>query len=161
MKIHKWINLFIQTCIITTLLSFNNGFAQSSEKNDIELIKNTRIEFNKAIKDYDLNAIAKFLDKDYIITYGIGRKVLNVEDEIKSWEELFTSTKGAFYVRTPTEVIISDNLPLAYEHGKWFGKEGGEETFSGRYTAAWRKGENGWKIHSELFVRLSCEGPQC
>lgn len=147
--------------ITTILISINIGYAQVSEQNDVEQIKSKRIEFNMAIKNYDLDAITQFFDNDYIISYGSGSKVLSLKDEIASWQDLFSSMKGAYYVRTPIEVIISNNLPLAYEHGNWVGTEDGDETFSGRYTAAWRKTDGVWKLHNELFVTLGCEGAGC
>lgn len=155
------LKLLIIASITTILVSINMGYAQVSEQNDVEQIKIKRVEFNKAIKNYDLDSIVQYFDDDYIISYGSGSKVLSLKDEIASWQELFSSTKAAYYVRTPLEVIISNNLPLAYERGKWIGTESGDETISGRYTAAWRKTDGVWKIHNELFVTLKCDGDGC
>lgn len=167
MKIYKppviWLRfkLLLVASITIILASANIGYAQITGQDAIEEIKSNRIDFNMAIKNYNLDAIVSLFDDDYIISYGSGRKELNLKDEIASWQALFSSTIGAYYERTPIEVIISSNMPLAYEHGSWIGSEGDGATFSGRYTAAWRKTDGVWKLHNELFVTLKCESANC
>jgi hypothetical protein len=54
--------------------------------------------------------------------------------------------------------------PLAWETGSWVGTwttpEGPLRT-GGRYAASWREVDGEWKIRSELFVTLFCEGEGC
>jgi hypothetical protein len=102
-----------------------------------------------------------FFDQDYIIMYGSSTKTLEVSDEKRSIETLFSDFPDVNYVRTPTDIQVSTLLPLAIEHGTWRGGQTTETTYGGRYTAAWRKVEDEWKIHNELFVTLTCEGSDC
>ena len=74
------LKLLIIASITTILVSINMGYAQVSEQNDVEQIKIKRVEFNKAIKNYDLDSIVQYFDDDYIISYGSGSKVLSLKD---------------------------------------------------------------------------------
>jgi hypothetical protein len=68
------------------------------------------------------------------------------------------------YVRTPDEIIVSENYPLAWEQGNWVGTMTNEKGFlkkGGTYASGWRKVGGVWKIRSELFVAIYCEGPGC
>jgi len=50
------------------------------------------------------------------------------------------------------------------EHGTWVGsrtRENGKFEFGGQYTAAWKKTDDVWRIYSELFVGLYCNGVDC
>lgn len=68
------------------------------------------------------------------------------------------------YVRTPAEIIVSETYPLAWEQGTWVGTVTNEKDplrKGGSYASGWRKVDGVWKIRSELFVGLYCEGPGC
>jgi len=57
------------------------------------------------------------------------------------------------YIRTPTEISVSEFYPLAIEHGTWIGSrttENGKLANGGEYTAAWKKTDDVWQIYSEL-----------
>jgi len=50
------------------------------------------------------------------------------------------------------------------EHGTWVGSrtaENGKFEIGGQYTAAWKKTDGVWRIYSELFVGLYCNGVDC
>jgi hypothetical protein len=68
------------------------------------------------------------------------------------------------YIRTPLEITLSEAYPLAIEHGTWVGSrtdENGKLENGGQYTAAWRKTDGVWRIYSELYVGLYCNGADC
>ena len=59
---------------------------------------------------------------------------------------------------------IREESNLAIENGTWEGSRttpNGKLNNSGSYTASWRKVDGAWKIRSELFVGLACEGADC
>lgn len=53
---------------------------------------------------------------------------------------------------------------LGFESGTWVGEwttPAGPLRTGGRYSASWSKASGSWKIRSELFVTLFCEGAGC
>jgi len=141
-----------------------NAYAESDEA----AIRAERAATNASIAAHDADAFAAFFEDDYIITYGSSGKELNRPQEMESIHQMFRERPDVLYVRTPTVIEISSALPLAMEQGTWVGTwtdENGAVEYSGSYAAGWRKtdGTDGpkWKIHSELFVTLSCTGADC
>jgi len=141
-----------------------SAYAESDEA----AIRAERAASNAAIAAHDADAFASFFEPDYIITYGSGAKELNRPQEMESIHQMFRDRPDVLYVRTPDKIELSSALPLAMEQGTWVGTwtdANGPIEYRGSYAAGWRKtdGPNGpkWKIHSELFVTLSCEGADC
>ena len=128
---------------------------------DDDAIKAQREASNAAMADRDADKFVSFFDTDYIITYGSSAKSLSLEAETKSITVLFEDYPQVKYVRTPKDIYVSKAMPLAMENGTWIGGQTPDTTYSGRYTAAWRKTDGVWKIHNELFVTLKCEGKDC
>ena len=138
--------------------------AQEEIKDDEAAIRAERAASNASIAAHDADAFAAFFDDDYIITYGSSGKELHRPQEVESMHQMFRERPDVLYVRTPTVIEISGALPLAMEQGTWVGTwtdENGAVEYRGSYAAGWRKSNDKWKIHSELFVTLSCEGPDC
>ena len=109
----------------------------------------------------DLNL---FIDDEYQITTSLGQLIQGRDGEANSWRELFSTRQDVLYVRTPETIEMSDAYPLAAESGTWVGTwltpDGGVRT-GGRYSAMWRQVDGEWKVRSELFVALYCEGLAC
>lgn len=159
-------NIVIAMLLAAALSQLNSLNAQSEteskpEVDNVEQIKLQRKASNQAIKNRDADTFVSFFDQDYIIMYGSSTKTLSLDAEIQSIQTLFSEFPDVNYVREPNEINISNVLPLAMEHGTWRGGQDTDTTYSGRYTAAWRKVEGTWKIHNELFVTLQCEGSNC
>ena len=131
---------------------------------DAALIRELRMQSNEAIARHDVKAIQSYLHDDFVITISNGSIERSREEHGRSFAEHFKDYPDVIYVRTPTEIDISQVYPLAMEQGTWFGKRktvNGNIEIGGRYTAAWRQTESGWRIYSELFVALYCEGNDC
>jgi hypothetical protein len=126
-----------------------------------QAIEMQRQASNAAIAARDVNKFISFFDIDYIITYGSSAKTLSLDAEAKSVKKMFEDHADVNYVRSPTDIHLSNALPIAMENGTWIGGQTLEATYRGRYSAAWRKTDGIWKIHSELFVTLECEGKGC
>lgn len=145
----------IQLCLMIPSL-------HAAEKlSDQEAIKMQRQASNAAIAARDVDKFISFFDSDYIITYGSSAKTLSLDGEAKSLKKMFDDYADVNYVRLPSEIHLSNALPIAMENGTWVGGQTLETTYRGKYTAAWRKTDGIWKIHTELFVTLECEGKDC
>jgi ketosteroid isomerase-like protein len=131
---------------------------------DADAIKAARAASNRAIAGHDTDAIVSFFDKEYVITTGAGSILSGRDAQAGSWDEHFDQFPDVVYVRSPAEVRLSEANERAIENGAWVGTwtlENGVQEKGGRYTAYWRKVDSVWKIRSELFVTLYCEGMDC
>ena len=70
---------------------------------------------------------------------------------------------GMVYERTPDQIQVSAQWPLAFETGHWTGRRGanGATIIGGRYSAHWVQRSGRWLIRSEVFVALTCTGEAC
>jgi ketosteroid isomerase-like protein len=138
--------------------------AKAETTNDEAEIRALRAQSNDAIARHDIAAFMDFMDDDFLITRGSGAKTLSKDREAQDIASHFTEFPDVVYVRTPDTITLSSHLPLAMETGTWVGTmtaPDGPIEYRGSYSAGWRKTGNGWKIHSELFVTLSCDGAGC
>jgi len=151
------------TVVVTAILFVGvSVFAQGTP--DSDQIRNARDQYNNAIARHDVQAIMSFIDDEYQITTSLGQLIQGRDQEAASWQELFSTRQNVLYVRTPETVEMSDAYLLAAETGTWVGTwstpDGGVRT-GGRYSAMWRQVDGEWKVRSELFVALYCEGLAC
>ena len=136
--------------------------AQSSEA--VESIRELRAQSNEAFARHDVAAIQSFLHDDYVISISTGVIERSRDEHRESTARHFEEFPDVVYVRTPTDIELSEAFPLAIEQGTWTGTrstDSGEREVGGPYTAAWKNTESGWKIYSELFVALYCKGEDC
>ena len=127
-------------------------------------IRAIRAQSNDAIAAHDVAKIVSFLDKEYQITTSVGSMSQGVDVEAGNWEAVFNDRPDVVYVRTPDRIEISGSNPLAAESGSWVGTwttASGPIRTGGSYSAMWRRVDGAWKIRSELFVALYCEGVDC
>lgn len=137
------------------------GIPASSETDAIQALRSAS---NKAIARHDVDAVISFLNEDFVITVSTGYIVHGRDEMAKDFTEHFAEYPDVVYVRTPSDITLSEAYPLAIENGTWVGtrtdKNGPLEN-GGQYTASWRKVDGVWKIQSELFVGLYCDGVDC
>jgi hypothetical protein len=146
-----------------TLLS-TASLALAQQDTDIEQIRDARAAFNDAIARHDVVGIVSFLDEEYQITTSLGQLWQDRDGEADSWRELIASRPDVLYVRKPDSIEISADYPLAAETGTWVGTWStslGPVRTGGRYSAMWRHVDGVWKVRSELFVALYCDGVSC
>jgi ketosteroid isomerase-like protein len=133
-------------------------------QDEAEAIRTSRLQSNQAIARHDVEAIESFLDDDFVISISTGAIERSRDEHISSFTAHFAEYPDVIYIRTPTDITISVNYPLAIEHGTWVGSRTtgkGKFESGGQYTAAWRKNDGVWKIYSEMFVALYCNGEEC
>ena len=154
---------YYHVAVAVTVLSIAS-IAVAQSDSDTEQIRSVRAEYNYAIARHDVPAIISFFDDEYQITTSLGQLSQDIEGEAVDWRELFASRKDLLYVRSPESIEVSKNYPLAAEIGTWVGTwstSQGPVRTGGRYTAMWRQADGMWKVRSELFVALYCNGISC
>lgn len=138
--------------------------ADAQSDSEAERVRNARAEYNDAIERHNVPAIVSFYDSEYQITTSLGDLSMDVDAEAEGWRQLIASRKDLLYVRSPESIEISRDYPLAAESGTWVGtwstSEGAVRT-GGHYSAMWRQVDGEWKVRSELFVALYCDGTSC
>jgi ketosteroid isomerase-like protein len=153
---------FSTAMIPVNLLVVSLAVAQSTS--DADEIRQQRAHYNAAIAAHDVPRIVSFLDDEYQITTSLGDLQQDRNTEAAGWRELIASRKDLLYVRSPDSIEVSSDYPLAAESGEWTGTwttDGGPVRTGGRYAAMWHKAGGVWKVRSELFVALYCEGSSC
>lgn len=155
----------LQIIILAVLIiTMDIASASESEIDDEKQIRITRELSNDAIASKDVASIVSFLDSKYQATTGSGRLIHGRYLMGVAFGDTFAKYKDVVYVRTPENVAISKYNSLASEVGTWVGtwtNLKGSVRMSGTYSASWNKVERSWKIRSELFVTLFCEGTGC
>jgi ketosteroid isomerase-like protein len=136
---------------ITFLLSVQLVFAQNS-KQDVAVIKNSRLASNEAIAKHNIDGISKYWLPDFVQTIGRGISTTGKDAVMAGWKDLFETNKTVSYVRTPTSIIVGDNNIMAWETGTWVAKNSYSK--GGNYSAMWRKVNGVWMLQAELFVSL-------
>jgi len=159
-KMHK----LIPIVFAGILWPMSPAMADEGPEADIGAIRSARATSNQAIADHDAEAIASFWDKEYVIAISSGDLEYGPEVAKESFAQHFAEIPDVVYVRTPNEIIVSKNYPLAWEQGNWVGTMTNEKGYlkkGGTYASGWRKVDGVWKIRSELFVAIYCEGAGC
>jgi len=143
--------------LITTAVADAQGNAETE-------IRDARAAYNAAIARHDVAAIISFMDEEYQITTSLGQLLQGRNAEAIGWQALIDSRQELLYVRSPDAIKISEDYPLAAETGTWVGTwstGNGRVRTGGHYSAMWRLVDGAWKVRSELFVALYCEGVDC
>ena len=136
----------------------------AAQENDARLIREARARSNRAIAAQDVRGIVAELDSAFQITAGSGRFLQGRDAMAEAFQDQFTAFTDAVYVRSPESVEIAGSGLLGFETGNWVGTwttPAGPLRTGGRYSASWSKASGSWKIRSELFVTLFCEGTGC
>ena len=149
----RWLLIFLVTAVPVS--------AQS--ESDADRRRALRALSNDAIARQDVRGIVSFLDDEFQVTLSSGDFLSGVEEMAAAFARQFKQFEDATYVSTES-VEIGSSAPLAYESGTWvetWTATRGLLRTGGRYSAYWRRVDGSWKIHSELFVTLFCEGSGC
>jgi ketosteroid isomerase-like protein len=146
------------------LLALALAATTSWAEDDADTIRALRMASNEAIARHDVDTLQSFLDKDFVISISTGAIERSRAEHGRSFALHFEQFPDVVYVRTPLEITLSEIYPLAIERGAWVGSrtdKNGKLENGGQYTAAWRKTDGIWRIYSELYVGLYCNGVDC
>jgi uncharacterized protein (TIGR02246 family) len=136
--------------------------AQSAPADDAGQIRAQRARSNAAIASHDAAALAPLYAPDATVVRGSSGLALNgVAAITASLATAFADPTFVTYERTPESVTLSQGGERAAETGRWVGrwtKPDGEMRLSGIYLAMWVRLDGAWRLKSEAFVSLKCEG---
>lgn len=127
-------------------------WAQVNFAQDDSMIRASRAKTNELIANHDLKGLSRYWHRDYVRIAGSGAVTFGKDSTVAYWAKSFKDHPEISYVRTPTEVIISENGLMAWENGTWIGIN--TKSKGGSYAAMWSKQDNIWKLQSELYVTL-------
>jgi uncharacterized protein (TIGR02246 family) len=116
------------------------------------LIKSLRTASNEALAKHDVDGMSKYWFDDLVLIRGNSSHLTGKDTIVAAWKKLFNENPKVNYIRTPTQIKISNNDTLAWETGTW--KAFNSYSNGGSYSAMWKKTNNSWKILAELFVSL-------
>ena len=119
---------------------------------------------NRAIAAHDLSAFTPMFAEDAVFVWSDGSSGIGKAGLVQRFTRDFADPAFVTYVRTPTQVAVSEQGARAVEHGTWTAiKRGaqGETRYGGDYAAHWARTANGWQVRGELYVKLRCAGPLC
>jgi hypothetical protein len=155
----------LSSLLIVLMSTYPTEPALSDSPSDQEQIAAIRLKSNQAIARHDAAGVVAAFDAEYQVTSGVGALFHDSrEQELAHWEEIFAVSDDIVYIRTPETIEVSTYLPRAAESGRWVGSwttDAGHRELGGSYFASWSKVEGAWKIRSEIFVTLFCNGPGC
>jgi ketosteroid isomerase-like protein len=145
-----------RTLLLALLLPLGSG---PRAIDDRDVIKQLRQAQNAAISRKDYAVIAQRWTEDVTIRAGLGKAISGRQ----AYRDAFMADSAMTYERTPDNIVVSSQWPLAYERGHWKGAVRGAPgtTLSGEYSAQWVKKGDTWLIRSELFVATACTGQSC
>ena len=138
---------------LVLVLAFHLAQTQTIKIEDEKLIRESRRTSNEALTKRDIEGFSKYWLKDFVQIRGNGTSLVGKDTITALWKRMFKTNPETSYIRTPTEIIISDNEPaMAWETGTWTGIHSYSK--GGNYSAMWRKQGDVWKIQAELYVSL-------
>ena len=120
---------------------------------DDSLIRASRAATNDLIANHDARGLGRYWLYDFVRISGSGNITIGKDSAVAYWTKIFKEQPTIYYVRTPVEIIISDNGLAAWESGTWTGIN--TKSKGGNYAAQWAKRDNIWKMQSEYYVTLS------
>ena len=160
-------------CTIILIILFFDGsayshedLAQSCQPFDSAAldIAKARAQFNRAIKDSDINAISAVLTEDVVLVTGTDSEIFIGRDaQLEIWNQDFEDEARLVYLRTPSCVSMSDNFPISMERGSWHGAKASDKVnyVGGEYSAKWREVNGHWMIEVETYLTTNCGGSLC
>jgi len=151
----------LTSAVVLGCLAFSGPVLGQTPADEIRML---REQSNAAIARHDVDGVVTMLDTEYQITVGSGALFQDRAGESEAWAHEFERSADLVYVRTAESIEVSSSGTRAAEIGVWSGSwttSDGPQQRGGRYAAYWRLVDGSWKLRSELFVTLSCEGSGC
>ena len=139
--------------VLILLASGQGTMAQSDKATDDSLIRASRAKTNEFMASHDVAGMARYWLRDYVRISGNGVLMVGKDSSVVFWTKTFKQQPTIYYVRTPVEIIISEDRLSAWESGTWTGMN--TKSKSGNYSAVWNKQNDIWKLQSEMYITLS------
>ncbi len=139
--------------LVILLLTGHCAMAQVNKALDDSLIRAYRASTNEFISSHDVGGMSRYWLNGYTCIFSNGNKLISRDSSIAFWNRVFKQQPTIYYVRIPSEIIISEDGYTAWESGTWTGMNTKSKT--GNYAATWNKLDNIWKLQTELYATLS------
>ena len=127
--------------------------AQVNKAVDDSMIRASRAKTNEFMASHDVVGMARYWLRDYVRISGNGEIFMGKDSSVAFWTRTFKRQPAIYYVRTPVEIVISEDGLTAWESGTWVGMN--TKSKGGNYSATWSKQDDIWKLQNELYVTLS------
>lgn len=126
-------------------------FAQA-QKSDEQQIKGLINDFSEAVMTSDYDRIANAYTEDGKILPN-NRDIIEGTESIKKYWTLPEGVSTSYHKIIPEEIkILNDH---AYDYGRYEGrtkrKDRSEVSWKGKYVIVWKKINNEWKIHLDIW----------
>ncbi|WP_439106105.1 nuclear transport factor 2 family protein [Congregibacter sp.] len=145
--------------IVLAGLSSANALAQDCSSAGVS---KARTAFNHAIRDDDLDAMARIFDDNLVLVTGSDSDVyLGRDRQLEIWRSDVSDPNRLRYVRETTAVEMSPLYPIAMESGLWTGSAPGGDEVGGQFTAKWRCDDGQWRLEAEIFMTTRCSNSLC
>jgi len=160
----KHLHFLTLICLFAAVIHDECGAAGNTGNDDETGIRNTRLAFNQAIREQDVDAIGRFFAPEYHIITGRSQQSHGVAEERNLWAAIFAADPTFVCQRDTRELRINHDWGLAEELGDWncsFTSQNEPVHYSGVYAAKWQRSVGGnWLIQSEVFTTMACDGSE-
>lgn len=138
-----------------------NQNLSASMSDEEKIIQSKRELSNEAIRYKDTNGVATLWGDDFEMLTSRNVTIKGVENNRHFYAMEFANKPEVKYERKPSEIKAFPQWRMASEYGVWTGswKEAdGKVNLTGTYYAKWHFTGNQWKLRSETYTAISCEG---
>jgi hypothetical protein len=149
--------------LFLVLAAISGCVAVHAAEDPVAIVRGLRAESNAAIAAHDAKRLRSLLADDYRGIQGTsGGLDTGGAATARSYEnEEFRDATFVAYERIPDKVTIAGSGRRIGESGHWVGtwrKADGVMRKTGDYLAVWTVSKGQWRLRSEAFVTLSCNG---
>ena len=126
-------------------------------KRETQAIREQRHQFNDAITAHDARTVGACWLPDVQVSTSAGRPLVGREAVQRAFDHFFADADFITFIRTPTQIAISEDGHTAAETGEWLGHwraKNRRRIQRGTYLGSWRKRGEQWLLQAELFVPL-------
>jgi ketosteroid isomerase-like protein len=121
---------------------------------------------NQAMAARDLAGTMSIVADDYVIVAGNGEIIRSAEGIRAAWSDDFRQPNIGACVREPRSIEVGRvaDVLRAAESGQWrcpMTTAAGDAVYFGSYFAHWDKRSGEWRVVSDTYVGLGCDGRGC
>jgi ketosteroid isomerase-like protein len=145
--------------VLTNFFFLTSAFAADP----IASVRAARADSNAAMAAHDAVRLRQTMHDDYNMFRGNSGNLWGGADAAARGftDNAFNDPTFVTYQRSPDRITLASSGKRVAESGKWVGSwhmSNGIARLSGIYLAMWTPKDGQWRLKSEAFVTLSCEG---
>jgi ketosteroid isomerase-like protein len=148
--------------IVAVLANFVISAAALAD-DPVTIVRAARAESNAAMAAHDAARLRKTMHDDYNMIRGSSGNPWGGADAAARGftANAFNDPTFVTYKRSPDRITVASSGKRVAEFGTWVGTwrmHDGIARLSGIYLAMWTPKDGQWRLKSEAFVTLSCDG---